>query len=361
MSEELYNWWLAVQAWWQELPPDVQTFLQSTGILLAAFVAGVILGGWAGRRLRAAGFDASLRPPWSPSTASGRSEAPTFTPTRVAGGIVRLTVWGCGVWFLAGRHGWTNLAGALEWIAGRVWSLALVTVVALYLARLCAEKLIDLVQNPPLKERWEAWLPPAAGRERRWGGAAVLAGVTVYGVVVLLVLLVAADLMGWTLTGHALSALWNLALHLFTAGVALLIGWLGAQWARTQAAPDAVPVSPVAQVGYYAALGIMGGATVLAILLLSGNPLTLSGLVLLALLALLLWPARAYLPDLWAGILLKVQKVKAVRLGGAMHQLGAVGPLLTQLTGPEGNLTRRNRLVLEAHLRSASPEEGPPH
>jgi hypothetical protein len=187
----------------------------------------------------------------------------------------------------------------------------------------------------------------------------MVAGILIDGVVMLLVLLIAADLMGWALTGNAVAAAWQLVLHLSTAGVALLIGWLGALWVRAQVVPDGGPVSSRAAVGYYAPMGIMGCATLLAILLLAGNFTTYFGLVLLILLFLLLWPAQRWLPDIYAGILLKMQQVKEVQIDGTVYQLGAVGVVQTQLLHPEGIQTRRNRLVLEAHLRSTSAGGGP--
>jgi hypothetical protein len=244
---------------------------------------------------------------------------------------------------------------------GRVWSLAAVLVVALYLARFLAGQVIELLQSAPLGEKLDGWLArPSEGSEPRVRGVAVLAGTAVYGVALLLVLLIAAVLFGWTLTGSAVAAVWFLLLHTVTAGVALLIGWLGYRWARSLIFPDAEVALPTAQAAHSAALVILAGATLLAIALLTATLQGLVGVVLVLLLAFVLWPLRGYLPDVWAGIFLKWQKVQKVRLAGELSQVAEVGLLTTRLQRQEEQLTRRNRLVLDAHLQGDSKSDAAP-
>jgi hypothetical protein len=96
----------------------------------------------------------------------------------------------------------------------------------------------------------------------------------------------------------------------------------------------------------------MGGAVLLAILLLAGNFPTYLGLVVVVLLVMLLWPAQRWLPDIYAGVFLRMQKVKEVRIDGEMYPVVTVGLVQTQLTYPDGVRALRNRAVLEAHLGS---------
>jgi hypothetical protein len=70
-----------------------------------------------------------------------------------------------------------------------------------------------------------------------------------------------------------------------------------------------------------------------------------------------LWPLRGYVPDVWAGILLKGQKVQHVHLDGELSRVGEVGLLTTRLQRQEEQVSRRNRLVLEAHLQGASKSD----
>jgi len=356
MSDDL---WRSAQDTWQALTPGGQVALRAAGVFGATFVADRVVGWTVGRRLRAAHFDAAFRRPWSSPPAGGRSDPHALTPTRLVTGLVWLTVWGGGLWALAYLSDWTDLARRLEWIGGRVWALIAAILAALFLSRLITEKLVEVVQASPLRQKFEGWQPPAGAREPRVGGAAVLAGFVADALVVLLVLLVAADLSGLTLTGEALAATWQLVLHLFTASVALLIGWVGARWVRAQATPDTGPASTPARYGTYAAASVMAGAALLAILLLAGNFPTYFGLILLVLVVMLVWPAQRWLPDIYAGALLRLQHVKEVRIDDGTYPVGAVGLLQTQLSYPEGFRTRRNRDVLEAHLGRPAAETGP--
>jgi hypothetical protein len=334
-------------------------------VLVATFVAARSAGWLVGRRLRARHFDAAFRRPWSPPPVSGRSDTHAVTSTRLVTGLIRLTVWGGGLWVLAYLSGWTDVTRNLAWFAGRVWALAAAVLVALYLSRLLAEKLVEVVQASPLRSQFDGWQAPPGGREVR-GGPALVVSLVVDVVMVVLVLLVAADLTGLTLAGEALAATWHLALHLFTAAVALLIGWVGARSVRAQAAPDAGPASTPAGFGSYAAASVMGAAALLAVLLLAGNFPTYFGLIPLVLVVMLVWPAQRWLPDVYAGVLLRMQHVKEVRIDGGTYPVVAVGLVQTQWTHPEGPRTRRNRTVLDAHLGSpagktgADPEAGSP-
>jgi hypothetical protein len=125
---------------------------------------------------------------------------------------------------------------------------------------------------------------------------------------------------------------------------------------RAQVAPNAGPASSPSGYRAFAAATVMGGAVLMAILLLAGDWPTYFGLVLIVLVALLVWPARRWLPDIYAGVLLRGQQVKEVRIDGGTYPVGAVGLLHTQVSYPDGVRPRRNRAVLEAHL--ANPAEG---
>jgi hypothetical protein len=354
------NLWRSAQESWQALIPEAQVGLRAAGVFAAALVAARAAGWLARHRLRAAHFDAVFRRPWS-SPPAGRPDphAPTSpTPTGLVTGLVRLTVWAGGLWALAYLHGWTNLAHQIEWVAGRVWALAAAVVAALYLSRLFTAALVEVVRATPLRDKLDGWQQPTAGgREARVGGPVVVAGLVADGVMVVLVLLVAADLTGLTLVGGALAAAWHVVLRLFIAGVALLIGWLGARAVRAQSAADAAPASSPAGFGSYAATIVTGGAALLAILLLAGDFPTYIGLVLLILVGMLAWPARRWLPDVYAGVLLRGQQVKEVKIDGGTYPVGVVGLLQTQLTYPDGVQTRPNRVVLDAHL--GNPPGGP--
>jgi hypothetical protein len=355
MFDSLHEWWLALEASWHELTPQAQVFFQSAAVVLGALLAGEVAGRMTGRRLRAHHFDASLRAPWLPAT--GPAAFP-FTAAGLVSALVRCTIWGAGVWWLATAHGWLRVAAGLEWAAGRVWALAAVLMVALCLARFLAGQVIDFLQSPPLSDNLDGWLPRAGGlREPRVSSVAALAGTAVYGVVFLLLLLIAADLYGWALTGSAMAAAWLFLLHVATAATALGIGWLGYRWARSLASPALETATPFVRAAHYTALGILAGTTLLAIALLATLQ-AVAGVAIVLLLALVLWPLRGYVADMWAGMLLKGQNVQEVRLDGEPSMVSDVGLLTTRLHRQEEQLSRRNALVLEAHLQGATDANG---
>src|SRR5437870_4692733 len=110
---------------WQDTPPEIQTALQAASVVLLALVSGHFLAAVAMRTLRAHNFDAVLRLPLSPAAAEAEER---FTPTVVAGHLVRLTAWTLGVWWLAHHFGWPDVATRLALIISRTWALAAVLV-----------------------------------------------------------------------------------------------------------------------------------------------------------------------------------------------------------------------------------------
>jgi hypothetical protein len=343
-----------LQTWWQQVPPEAQAVLPAVGVVLGALLGGYVLGKIVAGVLRARNFDAALRlqgapPPPGPEADRG------ITPTLVAGLLVQLTVWAAAAWWLARQHGQDQLAGTLALVMGRTWAGAAVLVAALALASLLARRLLDCLQGPA-KAGAEAWLPRAAAAAPH-GNAAGVVGAGVYGLVMLLALLIAADLFDWPLTRSSAQALWQLAHNLLIAGAALLVGGLGARWARDLATPEGAS-SPEKRAGQYTALGIVATTTVLAVaVLLSGAGLPL-GLAALAVLGCLLWLVRGYLPDLTAGLQLRAHKVRELCFNGTPWQVTEVGLLRTQLMRGGEFYQLQNRLALEAHFQAAPAAAG---
>jgi hypothetical protein len=82
----------------------------------------------------------------------------------------------------------------------------------------------------------------------------------------------------------------------------------------------------------------------------------LLGLATLAVLGLLLWTVRGYLPDVAAGLQLRAHKVREVWFDGAPWQVAEVG-LLTSQVGRAGEICRvKNRQVLQARYHGAPAE-----
>jgi hypothetical protein len=325
-----------LQTWWQDTTPATQATLQAGGVVLAALLGGYLLGVFVARTLRSWNFDAALR---LPSSAPPNPQADHgFTPTRVAGLLVRLTVWAGAACWLAPKYGQADLAGTLGRIINRTWALATVLAAALALGSLLAHRLIDCFGGLS-----------KTGSHRGVVGAV---GAGAYFLAVLLVLLIAADLFDWPLTRSAALALWQLAQTLLVAGAALLIGFLGARLARDQVTPEAA-VSPEKRTAQYTSLGIVAGTTVLALGVLLSTTAVLVGLAALAVLGLLFWMARDYWPDVVAGLQLRVHKVREVWFDGAAWQVADVGFLATDVSRAGEFCRLQNRAVLEAHSREA--------
>lgn len=332
-----------LRAWWQNISPEMRDAIQTGGLVIAALLGGHFLGSWVVRTLRAKKFDAALRPP--SSTPESTEAEHGITPTFLAGVLVRLTVWVGAAWWLAHKHDRVELANTLALLLKRTWTLAAVFTTALALGSVLARRVMDCLRG----------LPKTAAP--RWDWAALL-GAGVYLLTVLLVLMIAADVFDWPLTRASALALWQLAQNLMVAGAALLIGSLGARWARDLASVDGTS-SPEKRAGQYTGLSIMAATTVLAVAVLLSSAGLLIGLAALALLALLLWLVRGYLPDVMAGLQLRVHMVREVWFDGEPWQVAEVGFLTTQVSR-RGEFCRvQNRVVLEARMQGAPSEAAP--
>jgi hypothetical protein len=344
-----------LRAWWQNTTPEMREAIQTSGLVIVALLGGHFLGSLVARTLRAKNFDAALRLPGS--LPAGTEPEHGITPTFIAGLLVRLTVWAAAVWWLAHKHHRVELADTLVLVLKRTWTLAFVFSTALALGSLLARRLMDCLRGLP-----KAAMAVAPSRNEtaapRWDVAGLL-GAAVYFLIVLLVLLIAADVFDWPLTRASALALWHLAQNLLVAGAALLIGSLGARWAREQTSVEAA-ASPEKRAGQYTGLSIMALTTILAVAVLVSSAGLLIGLAVLAVLALLLWLLRGYLPDVTAGLQLRLHNVREVWFEGERWQVASVGFLTTQVSRRGEFCCLQNRLVLEARMQGA-PSEAAPH
>jgi hypothetical protein len=337
-----------LKTWWQNTTPETRAALQEVGLALAALLGGHFLGTMVARALRARNFDALLRLP--SSSPPGPEPDRGFTPTVVAGLLVRLSAWAGAAWWLANKHGQVELAGTLRLILGRTWALAAVLVAALALGSLLAHRLIDCLQGGSKVE------PPRNGGGASHRGAAGAVAAGAYVMAVLLVLLIAADWFDWPLTRSSAQALWRFAQNLLIAGAALTIGCLGARWANDLVTSGHGTPSPEKLAGQYTALGIVAATTVLAVTVVLSGAGVLIGLAALGLLGLLLWIVRGHLPDVTAGLQLRAHRAREVWFDGVPWEVVEVGLLTTQLGRAGAFSQMQNRLVLEAHMYGAPSE-----
>jgi hypothetical protein len=344
-----------ILSWWQTQTPETQGLVQDGCVVAVAFLGGTFLGAMVARYLRGRNFDASLRLP-SGAAPGGDAEG-GITPTFVAGWLVRLTVWAAAAWWLAYKHGRLDLADPLGLIISRTWTLAAILGGALALGSLLGQRLIECFPGPshPTGHGAGAGRNGLAGSPR---SAAGVVGAAVQVVVVLVVLLMAADVFNWPLTRNSALTLWQLAHNLMVAAAALLIGCLGARWARDLVISDPA-ATPEKRAGQYTGLAIVAATTILAVAVLLSSAGVLIGLAALAVFGLLLWLARGYLPNVVAGLQLRAHRVREVWLDGVAWQVADVGLLSTQV-GRAGEFCRlQNQVVLQARMHAAPSEAVP--
>jgi hypothetical protein len=331
-----------LQIWWQEATPETQTAVQAGCIILLALLGGQFMAALTVRTLRAHRFDMALRLPGALPQAPDAE--PGITPTVIAGHLVRLTCWAFAAWWLASHYGWPDVAGRLALVISRTWALAAVLVATLTFGGLLAHRLIACLHVA-------APSAPGNATGSTYRGVAGMVAAGAYVFVVLLALLITADLFDWPLTRSSAQALWQFSQHLLIAGAALIVGSLGARWARDLSTPAAA--TPEQQAGQFTALGIMAATTVLAVAVMLSSAGVLIGLAALAVLGILLWLVRGYVPDVTAGLQLRSHQVREVWFDGAAWQLVQIGFLTTQI-GRSGDFCRvQNRIVLEARLHGS--------
>jgi hypothetical protein len=339
-----------LQTRWQSSTPELQTALQFGGVVLAALLGGHILGKIVARALRARNFDAILR---LRSSSPADSDADGFTPSYVAGLLVRLTVWAGAAWWLAGKHGRVELAATIALIINRTWALTTVLTAALTLGSLLANRLMAcLGGGAKTGGQGLASRNGAAGSRIDAAGAV---GAGAYVLVLLLVLLIAADVFDWPLTRASALALWQFAQHLLIACAALFIGCLGASWARDLVTLEG-SASPEKRASQFTALGIVAASTVLAVTVLLSSAGVLFGLAALGVLGFLVWMVRGYLPDVAAGLQLRAHEVSQITLDGEPWQVAEIGLVATQVSRRGEFLRLPNRQVLEARMHGATAE-----
>jgi hypothetical protein len=337
-----------LQNWWQNTTPEMQATLRFGGIVLAALLGGQLAGMIVARVLRARNFDLALRLPRSSSADADADNG--FTPTFVAGMLVRLTIWAGAASWLAREHGRPELADTLGLIIKRTWALTTVLTASLLLGSTLARRLMACLSGGAHGGSTQA---RSGSSGAHWNVAGAV-GAGVYALSVLLVLLIAADWFDWPLTRSSAQALWQFAQHLLVACAALFIGCLGAGWARELAAVEGT-ASPEKRAGHYTALLIVAVATVLAVTVLLSSAGVLIGLAALVVLGLLVWMARGYFPDIAAGLQLRAHKVSEIVLDGEPWQVSEIGFLTTQVTRRGEFCRLPNRQVLESRLHGTMP------
>jgi hypothetical protein len=331
-----------LKSWSQYVNPQWQATLLEVGVALIAFLAGQMVGRRVARGLAARGFDGLLRATEAPQGI--RDPERSFTPSWAMGILVRATLWAAAAWWLLRQHGRTDLTGTIELVGRRVWGLTAVLFATLALGSLLARRLVDGFQGGSPAGVGRNGAPPLRS-------AAGLVGVVAYALSGLLVLLIATDMFEWPLTRSSAQSLWQLAQQMLTAGAALFIACLGARYARDLATSEGA-VTPEKRVAQTIAMGVVTGTTVIGVgMLLFSSAGMVIGVVALVLVAGALWFSRGYLPDVAAGLQLRLHRVREVWFDDAAWEVFHVGLLSTEVCREGQFHNLHNRQVLDARGR----------
>ena len=317
-----------LRSWWENLTPEMRGYIVDGALAFGALLGGHLLGKFVGRVLRAGRFNSLFRV--TRETPGGSDDEHLITPTMLAGLLVRLTVWAYAAAWLLPKYGQPELAESISSKIKPVWAVAAGLAAALAVAGLLARRVIECLEGG------------GAAPNRRVAGAV---GAGIYAVVLLLTLVTAAEYFDFPQTRTAAAGLWQFALHLLTAGAAVLVGYVGVLWARETTAQSA---SSGLQPGQQTALGIVAVTTALAVaLILYGSGLGV-GVAILAGAAGLLFLARGRLPDVVAGLKLRRDKVGTAWFDGTPWQVGQIGVIQSRISRNGEMHNVPNRQVLEA-------------
>jgi ABC-type multidrug transport system fused ATPase/permease subunit len=344
----MFGWqaWLAgMQKWWDSLASSVREAIIVALVLVTALVVGKIVGALVKTVSKGLGADEVFKTPWSQTSLS----RPSKTPSDAIGYLCVGTLWAGVAWWLAARYQLTDIADAIRVATGRVWILAVVFGFAVGLSNWLMRSLLELLRSPTVKD-WSEKLMPS-GREQISDTVVRAFAFLVYGFLLLFVLLVATDLFGMSITAEAIKALWELTLRLIIAAIALGVGWLGVRWLEKLREFPELAQPPPTLVQQLARLGIVGVSLLLVLILLTGGSSALIALLIVALVALFILPLRDYIPDLWAGLMLKLHNVREVVIDGKQVKLMKIGALACDLNSGDSQLIMRNREVLDAFLK----------
>ncbi len=361
-----------VAAWWSGLDDASRVAFRNGGVVLGALVLGYLIKAVVQHLFVAKGLDRCLRFPWAsvqPTTGKGsRPQEPGANHsalTGLTGWFFMLTVWAGTAWLIAGWHGYVEAARAILLVLLRSWQVAVIVLPVLIISGWLARTLYDLLHTPWLKGEMDALFP---GKSEVGGSFSDTMAkglcVVLYAAFFLLIPVGIAALFNLSALQGLVVPAWQICARLLTALVVFAVGYLGVAWARAEAKRLEAPAHdeteapgsgegtkrPGSDFGNQLGLIIVVATVVLALGMVVGVSGLAGALVILVLFGILLWPARSYVRDLSAGVLLRIQHVKQGNIDGAPADVKAVTPLTARIEREGIELTRRNWEVLTASM-----------
>lgn len=342
----LQSWLMEVQKFWQALTDSQREGLVIVAAILGALVVGKIVGSIVKLLAKSFGLNEILSLPWS-QTSSQKSK----TPSDAVGYLCVATIWAGFIWWLAVRYHLTEIANATRFIVGRVWILATVLGLAIGFTNWLVKMSLEILRSQTVRELTEKFLPQT--RNHISEAIAKALAFLLYALVFLLTLTIASDILGAQATANALKHFWELSFRLLIAAMAFGFGWLAVRWLEKQIKTATVEPEPTKSYSQIVNLGTMSIVALLVVALLTNGSGLLIAILLIAVIAFLLSPIRDYIPDLWAGLMLKLHNVRQIVVDEKEMKLRRIGPLASELGSEETELVKPNREVLESFLRLA--------
>ncbi|MHC4878456.1 MAG: hypothetical protein ACYTGL_18570 [Planctomycetota bacterium] len=351
-----------------DLPQGLVTYVLARDMLVAfaSLVLGFMCGRSLSRRLQDSEFDALFVFPWAQprkktvaesAATDSTGEAEDVSLSSTIGLALRFTVWLGGAALLAYLHGQTAI---YDWTVAailKLWSVAVLVLLGLWIARQITQAVIGLMNQPGPREKVASWLDSSqdSAADVDPEGVHRVVGILTYAVVMSPLVVAGIELAGSSATATAVLRVWELLFRLATGLGALFIGWIGVSFLKvlriqSDQQPRRLEQTLVFAVTILALLIVGDGLSILGAFFESGGSSAGGVLALVAgLIALvLLFRFREDVADAWAGIVLRNQQTKRIYFDGEVARIRRINFVTSLLELGEQEFTLRNTEVLKA-------------
>lgn len=227
--------------------------------------------------------------------------------------------------------------GALLEILRGFWKVAFVALFAAFGGTTLSRGAMGIIRSPFIRSRLDAMTGNPDSRAESFADTLAKGlGTMIFAIACLLVFLTFTEVYHLTLLNTTITALWSLALRLFSASAALCVGGLGVLFLLNtrESAPDAENKAP--SLDLQARIGIILVTTLFAVDLIASAIGAVFWVALILLVGIFLVPLKERLFHIWAGFSLEFHHVKDVTLDGKKVTLEKVGILYTEVRFPDG-------------------------
>jgi|GEM_PF-5767359 len=339
--------------WWAGVPGGWRNLASSLLVVVVAYVIGKIVGYMVRERMKSFGVDELFQ-----ESASKRDFDPNKQETKARASdlfscFFSAGIWLIGAWWIATDHNYKALADGIIAFIGKMAIFGVVAFLAMYLGKRISQAVNAFMENVVIKEAIDKNF--MSDSSRNTGISETIGSIivnVVNGFLLVFLMLTFVELANLGSLLNSLNSLWNLGIHIITAGFAFLIAYMGITFAFSRSAHDSAEKSPFPASDYHARLGIVIITTIFAVDILTTTAGTLVAMSILIILAVFLVPLREYLLDIWAGFTIDLYKIKNVTIENRSAEIKNIGFLNASLVNDANvNFSRPNREVLAAHFQ----------